>query len=396
MKPYGLNLKVFILISVLCGGGTEVQTLQLVRTLIRLGCNIVVICFYEYYQDVVEAFEKTGAMVQLMKEPDRGNKAGLFRALFRVFHQQNPDVVHVQYVEQGLIALMAAWVTKIPVRFATVHQLGTLYGMRERTLMRIATFFTSAFLCVSQATERSWFGDSMLWEPGKRQRRRHWTLYNCVDVDRVSKLSSEGDHQSLKKHYCLGDRSVIGIVGRVGRAKGHDILLDAATIIKKRLPNICILMIGDDWERQEFLERANNVGLNENVIVTGWLPIEEVYRLYGIMDVIVVPSLIEGFGLTAIEAMAAGLPVVASRIGGLVEIVKDRETGYLIEAQNPDQLATALLSCLTNKDLRKQLGTAGTERASGVFGLDAYEDKIFSLYQWAMRRRKNQKTFSCT
>ena len=105
------------------------------------------------------------------------------------------------------------------------------------------------------------------------------------------------------------------------------------------------------------------------------------------MDMVAVPSLSEGFGLTAVEAMAAGLPVVASRVGGLIEIVQDGLTGILVEPENHTELANAMLKCLKDREYAIQLGVAGRERVDAMFSTNAYADLIVSLYKWALNKK---------
>jgi glycosyltransferase involved in cell wall biosynthesis len=378
-----LNLNVMVLIPVLCYGGTEAQTLKLIRMLIESNCKVEVVCFYEYYPDVVEEYKKNGAKVTLLNHRRKNNKFSLFIKLFQKYRLYRPDVAHVQYVEQGFIALLSAWIAMVPVRFATVHQLGTFYGKFQRILLRTSALFTTVFLCVSQATERSWFGDSAEWKPIKFNKRRHWTVYNCADIERIKSISSHIDKDLLKIRYSIGEGPVIGIVGRISTEKGQSVLLKSLSIIEKSGYSAKLLIVGEDHMRDDFTNQVEMLGLKDSVILTGRLPIKEVYKLYSIMDVVAVPSRVEGFGLTALEAMAAGRPVVASRIGGLSEIIEDGQTGILVEPQNHRELASAIIKCLANIDYARQLGAAGYLRACAMYSLEKYEERINSLYKWA-------------
>lgn len=374
------NLNVVIPISVLCGGGTEAQTFQLARTLLGLHCGVEIVCFNEFYDDVVSSFREIGVTVTLLNVHDRRNKTGLLSQLYRLFRDRKPDMVHVQYIELGFIALAAAWLARVPIRFASVHQLGTHYGNKQQTIMKAASFLSTSFLCVSKATEVSWFGNSAIWDHANQRRRRHWTLYNCIDTDRIAAFAAHADCQALRSRFNIGKGPIVGIVGRITEAKGHFVLLDAIAMLGDLAANITILAVGDENRKTEFLEKASTLGLKKNIVVTGWLTSEEVYRLYGIMDIVVAPSFAEGFGLTAAEAMAAGLPVIASKVGGLVEIIEDQVTGYLVKPHSPADLASALRSLLTDTVLARKFGNEGRLRAVNTFGTVSFTNNIRKLY----------------
>jgi glycosyltransferase involved in cell wall biosynthesis len=378
------KIRILILISVLGYGGTETQTLHLVKVLRQAEYEVEVVCLYEYYDDVVSEYKDNGAVVTLLKLPDRKSILKIFRSLYDYFLARRPDVIHVQYIEQGFISVLAAWLAKVPIRFATVHQLGTPYGFNKRLLLRTASKMTTMFLSVSQAAEKSWFGDSRLCVTSNSEIENHCTIYNCVDIERIKNLIKDADKNELRKRYDLKEGFIIGIVGRINYNKGQLILIDAVSKIVKNYPDIQVLIIGHDQQRDDIIARASQYDLANKVIFTGKLSLREVYQLYSIMNVLVIPSLYEGFGLTAVEAMAAGLPVIASRVGGLMEIIKDNITGFLIDPQNTNQLADDIARIWENPEYAAKLGEAGRQRAEEMFSFDVYVQAITMLYQWAI------------
>jgi len=380
------EIKVVIPIAILCYGGTEVQTLHLLRVLKRNGCEVEVVCFYENYADIVKEYENNGATVTLLNLDKKKNKLKLFHVLYQFYRERCPDVVHVQYVQQGFIALAAALLAHVPIRFATVHQLGAPYGFLQHFLLRAAAQMATMFLCVSEAAERSWFGASSFWNADNPGLRRHCTIYNSIDIERINSLISSIDKDMLRNYYGLKKGPIVGIVGRTSIDKGQLVLIEACSIIAKSFPHVQILIVGEDHQRDEIMMKAAAVELQKNVVFTGRLPAQEVYKLYSLMDLLVVSSRFEGFGLTAAEAMAAGVPVVASRVGGLLEIVQDGVTGLHVEPQDPQELADALLKCLKNRDRAAQFGEAGKLRVKTMFSFDIYTETVTSLYQWAMEK----------
>ena len=124
--------------------------------------------------------------------------------------------------------------------------------------------------------------------------------------------------------------------------------MDAVAEAVKEIPYLLLISIGDGPERENLVEKAKHLNIDDNLVWAWQKTPEEVPSYYKIMDVVVVPSLFEGFGLSAAEAMAAGKPVVASNIDGLKEVVDHEKTGYLVPVGESKIIATYLLELLSN------------------------------------------------
>nr|MBA2713950.1 glycosyltransferase family 4 protein [Rubrobacteraceae bacterium] len=183
----------------------------------------------------------------------------------------------------------------------------------------------------------------------------------------------------------LGD-VVFTLIGRINRWKGHSVFLSAAELLAAKFENVRFLIVGDSFAGQEHLSEAVDRSIEASDVLRGRairLPYTaEVGGVYGTSDVIVVPSTEpEPFGLVAAEAMAAGLPVIASRIGALPEIVDDRRTGLMVEAGNAAALASAMRTLSTSPSRRAEMGRLGRERYEACFRLDRYVGQFARLYQ---------------
>lgn len=163
-------------------------------------------------------------------------------------------------------------------------------------------------------------------------------------------------------------------VSRLSPEKGIDILLEAA----RKLPEIDFLIAGDGPER-EILENSSS----PNVTFLGF--VKDIPDLLSQADVLCVPSRSEGLGLAALEAMAAGVPVVASRVGGLPEVILDGETGLLFTSEDPEALKIALQTLLDNPERRKAMGEAGRKRAESVFDAKTMQKKTRAVWEEAAR-----------
>jgi glycosyltransferase involved in cell wall biosynthesis len=381
--------KVLICTPVLLIGGTEMQTLNLVRGLVFAGYETTVCCYYEFDESLVETFRKEGAEVVLLglNRPDGRFGAfqiiNLIRKLSQTFKKHYPDIVHVQYLAPGFIPVLTAYLAGVKVLFATAHQPASPYGRKEKVLLRTAAKLSTAFFCVSQSAERSWFGDSAFWTPDlAKNGRNHFTIFNAVDCERIRATAQSVNAYHLKSSLDIAGRPAVGVVGRLRAEKGHAWLLDAMADVMKIIPDVVLLVVGDGPDREGLKRRAENLGISENVTWMGQKTIDEVYLLYAAMDVVVVPSLFEGFGLTAAEAMASGRPVVGSRVDGLCEVIIDNVTGYLVPVKDCVAMARHLVELLSNKSKAETMGQAGYRRVVENFGIERVSASINAVYHY--------------
>jgi L-malate glycosyltransferase len=180
--------------------------------------------------------------------------------------------------------------------------------------------------------------------------------------------------------------SVIGAAGRLVRLKGHADLLRAAALLRPRWPALRVEIAGEGVERPALQDEARRLGVEGQVTFLGWQT--DMGAALARWDVLVQPSLDEGFGLAVLEAMAAGLPVVASRVGGLPEVVQEGRTGLLVAPADPSGLAAALESLLRDPDLGRTMGAAGQERARAHFPVERMVTSIAEIYASLTIRRR--------
>lgn len=372
---------VLVAIPVLLIGGTEIQTLNLVRVLIKAGYQVMVCCYFEFDTSMVSQMEKTGSNVILMKLKRSDGMLSLMIKLKKLFKELKPDIVHVQYIAPGLIPVIAAKLAGVKTIFATVHQPGRVYGWKEKTLLRIAAKFCTAFFCNSQSVERSWFGDSEIFNPEKvDKKRKHFTIYNAVDVNNIEQIIKGTDPVKIREKLSLHDKSVIGVVGRLRWEKGQDILLEAMPEVIKKIPNAILIIVGDGPDRMSLELRAKSLELENKIIWLGQKDPNEVFQLYSIMDVVAVPSRFEGFGLSAAEAMAAGVSVVASAVDGLREVIEDGVTGYLFPVGDSKRLAITLIDVLGNNHKASDLMEKVKEHIRNNFSIENFTSSTISAY----------------
>lgn len=370
--------EVVIAIPVLLVGGTEVQTLHLVRVLTEAGYRVVVCCYYEHEESMVRAMEGAGANVILMNLARNDGLVYLFRKLVKLFASLKPRIIHVQYVAPGFVPIAAARVARVKTVLATVHQPGRTHGWKARFILRAAARFCDLFFCVSRSAEESWFGDSALFNPKLYKKgRRHFTLYNAVDVERIAQEARSEHVDRLRASLNLEGKKVVGYVGRLRWEKGPHVLIEAFAKVVSEVPNAVLLIVGDGPDRIALEHQAKQLGISNQIIWLGQKPQKEVFRLYGLMDVVAMPSFFEGFGLAAAEAMAAGVPVVCSNVDGLQEIIRDRYKGVLIPPCDANSLYMSLISYL-NKNC---VAVDGGNFNDNFFSLKNYKLNLITIYK---------------
>jgi glycogen synthase len=170
-------------------------------------------------------------------------------------------------------------------------------------------------------------------------------------------------------------------LGRLVRAKGFDVALAAFAMLGGRFPGLRLVIAGDGPARRELERQAEELGVEGAVDFLGWVDPDAVPDIFGTATVVVMPSRREGLPIAAVEAALMGRPIVASRAGGLPEVVVHGRTGLLVEREDPRGLAEAVASLLDRPDTAARMGRAGARRARDVLSLDRCVDAYDTLYR---------------
>ena len=381
---------VLIGMPMLLRGGTEIQTLSLVNALRREGWKVVVCCYYEHEAGIEEEFRSAGATLRLL-DLRRSSGSGslpelwrLLRSLVPLFRSVRPDIVHVQYVAPGLVPIVAARSAGLKRIFVTIHYPCHGFGRKEKAFVWLAARLSSLFICNSLATERSWFGSAREFDGSITGRHsQHCTVYNSIDRTAIETAAGPSTKETLRASLGISQARVVGIVARLRWEKGHHVLFRAMAAVVRRMPETALVVVGDGPDRQFLEALAAELGIENSIVWLGARRREETLRLYGAMDLVAVPSEFEGFGLSAAEAMAAGLPVVASDVGGLTEVVDNGVTGLLVRYGDVNALALAIISLLGAPKKMEEMGQAGRRRVEELFSRLKFEETMASVYEKA-------------
>ncbi|MGA9405549.1 MAG: glycosyltransferase family 4 protein, partial [Bacteroidota bacterium] len=205
-------------------------------------------------------------------------------------------------------------------------------------------------------------------------------MYNSIDIKTIGRNAKRVNREKVKKKLNIPRRPVVGIVARLRSEKGHSLLLHAMKIVIQSMPRTTLVIIGDGPDKSMLEALGETLHITENIRWLGSIPHEKTFSIYGIMDVVAVPSEYEGFGLSAAEAMAAGVPVVASDVGGLREVVEHGTTGLLVPYGAAERMAEAILTLLREPVSSRKMGRAGRKKIAEQFSLSKYSSLLVAAY----------------
>ncbi|MBI1923530.1 glycosyltransferase [Candidatus Poribacteria bacterium] len=307
-----------------------------------------------------------------------GNDPRITIQLWRVFKQEKPHIVHTHAWGTLCEGVIAAKLAGVPVIVHGEH--GTIECRKKNIwIQRLLWGATDQVLSVSDMLRKE-----LATEIGFPLEKIK-PIINGVDTQKFSVFSNK---ERLKN--TLGkspDDVVIGTVGRLVPVKDYSTFLKALQILLKAGKEFHAIFVGDGPLNGELQCLANELRLSKNVTFLGNR--HDIPDLLNTMDIFVLTSLHEGISNTILEAMACGLPVVATNVGGTPEIVEDGKTGILVSVQNPDELAGVIEILIENKELRGKMGKQGRRRVEENFSLERmvknYEGLYLSLV-WAKNK----------
>ena len=394
-------MKALICIPCLLTGGTEIQTLNTVQALVQGGHDVTVACYFEHSPEMVARYREAGAKVELFS-PEGKRTTGyhsiifLYKHLRRTVKQVRPDVTHVQYMAPGATVILLLWLMGVKNIIATAHTAGDIYK-DLRLIHFLQRHCLRAFTCITKLAERSFFGTSQLYTPEtKLKKRNHFTIHNCLtrneergtrkgfafdntncDWSQVARelscpagrkqrvlsteqrgtksLNANRETLIVNRSSLNVNRFTLGIVSRLEEIKGMDLVVPAFAKVLKQHPDTRLIVVGNGSLRSAMEQQATEFNCTGNITWVGRQPQEELNKWYSQMDIVLMPSRSEGFGLTAIEAMSNGCVVVASNVGGLPEVVRDGVCGLLHNSEDVTDMANKISSLINNEDTYNRL-----------------------------------------
>jgi glycosyltransferase involved in cell wall biosynthesis len=302
--------------------------------------------------------------------------------LARLIRRERPTILHTHTAKAGAVGRLAALLAggaRPPIVVHTFHghvlrgyfdPLRTLgFRLLERLLARVST----ALVAVSPQVRDD------LVALGVAPRDRFAVVR--LGIELVDRVAGDDTLRNETRHV-LGiapERFVVGWIGRMtGVKRTEDVLLAFRRLLDLGV-DACLCMVGDGPDREDVERRAHDLGVMRDTLFLGYQ--EEVARFYAAVDVVILPSINEGTPVTAIEALAAGRPVVATRVGGVPDVVRDGETGFLVPAGATGELAERLAQLAVDPELRERMGRAGRDDVLARYAVDRLVDDVDLLYR---------------
>jgi len=296
---------------------------------------------------------------ELGRELSLRNDLAAVGRLYRLIKRERPAIVHTHMAKAGTTARLAARLAGVPIVVHTYHGhvFHSYFGPRKTALFlsieRFLGRLTDRIVAVGETQRRELIGY------GVAPASKIVSIPLGLDIEPM--LRAEQYRGRLREELGLnGVHRLVGIVARLVPVKAHDVFLEAAVEVRQAIPQTRFLIVGDGERRADLERRSRELGLADAAHFLGWR--RDMRSVYADLDVVVLSSLNEGSPVAIIEAMAAGRPVVATRVGGVSEVVEHGRSGLLVPPRDSASLAAAIRSVLQSESLADALG--GSARAS--------------------------------
>ena len=361
-------------------GGTEQQAKDLATALVRRGHEVEVVTLRQRGCPIREALDGVMVFRSLWGVGRNVIFAASYvvsLAWFLIRRRRRYDVIQVYfaYLEAVTVSLLRPWMKgKTMVRFGGGNPVGDLSRLRR---LKIAWLFLplirrlDGFIVVSERMRDELVAAGF-------DRAKITLIRNGVDTRRFAPQAGATDTDRRRR-----EKTTVVTVARLSPEKGIDVLLEAWRRISVEMPQTRLVVVGDGPERDALKRLAERASLNGAVRFVG--EVTDVRPYLTTSDLFILPSRSEGLPNALLQAMAVELPCIASRVGGIPEVIEDRMSGRLVEAGNPDALATAVLSVLRDPESARRYGRAARETVEARFALDPMVERYLTLYHHATR-----------
>jgi len=339
--------------------------------------------------DRVAAFEHAGKHISAHEIPDMVRQVNPIRdwratkQLRALIREIKPDIVHTHSSKAGVIGRAAAWKEGGRARkLGVVHTVhgpsfhallpawkNAMYILSERFAARKCHAVISVADAMTEQYVRASIGTAALYT----------TVRSGMETERF--LNAHEHRQAVRERLGIPDDAfVLGTVSRLAEHKGHDHILDALGESLRDRSDAVLLWVGDGWWRDRLLDKTRAMGLADRIVLTGLVPPEQVAEHIGAMDALIHPSEREGLPRAVVQALLAGVPVIAHDVDGTREVCIDGVTGRLVPAGDHDVLREAVLWTMDQYDAALALAAEGRTRCAEAFSVRAMVDGLDEVY----------------
>ncbi|HMD98895.1 MAG TPA: glycosyltransferase [Terriglobia bacterium] len=382
--------RVFHMIDSLNLGGSETQLANVAIRQSAGGYHVVVGCL-RAQGPLVKVLEDAG--IPVLNFPPGGSlvRPGAVRQFLRLvwlLRRQRFDVVQTHDLYSNLMGVPAAWLARVPVIVSSRRDLAHWwwYTPRNRRILR-GIQSLSVFVVANSDAVRNYLEKEDGFTPDHVR-----IVRNGVDPEPF--LRASANRETLFPRLSLEDKLMVVVANMNIKGKGQGDLIEAARRICAEVPRARFILVGDGRERAGLENKVAELGLVEHFVFLGKR--NDVPDVLSCCDVSVLPSWAEGMPNSILESMAAGLPVVGTRVGGIPEIIEDEVSGLLVPPRDPQALAKAILRLLRDPEFSSRLALAGRERVRIEFSFDRVLRQLRELYEegWVRSGQGQTKSFA--
>lgn len=372
--------KVFFLLDSLNVGGTETQAVELATRLDSDRYDVTLGCLRARGPLLEKLAGTTVSVREFYPKGGFDSVHGMYQ-MFRLaifLRRGGFQIVHTHDLYANLLGIPAAVIARVPVIISSQRDLAhlDLYKTRRRVWLRRLQNLSTAVLTNANAVR-----DAVLAENHFAPQKVR-VIHNGVDMERFS-------HESRDRAWLApggpNERWIVLVGNMHSDVKGHPWLIGAAGAVTREFPETRFVLVGDGAERKNFERQVAELGLERNFSFLGRR--DDVPRVLGCCDIAVLPSKAEGLPNAVLEYLAAGLPTVASRVGGNAEIVQDNKNGLLVPPEDSSALAEMLLRLLRDSGLAASLGKSGREYVASEFSFQRMIQNTDQLYTELLHSR---------
>ena len=382
IRKQSLKLKHISLLHVIYSleiGGAEMDLVAKAKALVEEhGYHISVACLLRR-GELAEEAERSDIRVI---GPVMSGKSdiGVIPRLVRTMRSGKFDIVHTHMFASNFLGRAAAILSRVPVIVSTVQLIAEREKWWEILLDRALQFKTDMMITSSEAVRKSFV------ERGIRE-GKIITIYNGIDFSKFDSIDRGEARNRIRQEFDLDDSTfLVGTVARLQRVKGVEYLVEAARHVMKSVPGARFLIVGDGPQKAELEHKVKQLDLSSKFIFAGTRG--DVPAILSALDLFVLPSLSEALGIAVIEALLMQIPVVATDVGGVPEIVKNGEAGLLVPPKDPTKLGEAIAYMHSNRDEAGAMARAGEQRVREMFEISRLARKQVVLYEMLLARRQ--------
>jgi glycosyltransferase involved in cell wall biosynthesis len=370
-------------------GGAQRNTLLTIKGLARDGYKVELICGTG--GRLIPEAESLGISVHELADLVRPlTPSQDLRALcqiYRLCRMRGYSIVHTHSVKAGLLGRLAARLAGVPTIVHTIHGAPFVLGndLRSRIYFfyeRFIGYLTCRVVCVGEVLRREVAGWKVLPE------HKLTTIYSGIELSAYApQCSADAMKQKLR-----ADRAwpIVGCIGRLSEQKAQSDLVEAIALLKPKYPEILLLLAGDGELRSQLEQQISKLELTGNVWLLGER--DDIADLLSVFEVYAMSSRWEGVGRALTEAMYAGLPVVATAVNGVTELVIDGQTGILVPPANSARIAAAVDRLVSDRTLAKMLGAEARRRVADLMDADRMVSDLEELYDGLISRPRSKPT----